>query len=83
MRCDAVRCDPATRHVRHAAQELKWDLNAWRSEEQSKLRSAKPVVADSLAAGFEALDMDGGAGWDLLTRLMAYTPADRCASGLA
>ncbi|KXZ54035.1 hypothetical protein GPECTOR_5g144 [Gonium pectorale] len=60
-------------------QELKWNLDAWRAEEQAKLDSggAKAALADSLAAGFEALAADGGAGWDLVSRLLAYTPTDR------
>ncbi|EFJ43255.1 hypothetical protein VOLCADRAFT_96564 [Volvox carteri f. nagariensis] len=60
-------------------QELKWDLAAWRKEEEAKLAAGglKAALADSLSAGFEALDADGGAGWDLLTRLMSYRPTDR------
>ncbi|GIM05771.1 hypothetical protein Vretimale_10236 [Volvox reticuliferus] len=60
-------------------QELRWDLSSWRKEEEAKLASGatKAALADSLAAGFEALDADGGAGWDLLTKLMSYKPSDR------
>ncbi|GFR46678.1 hypothetical protein Agub_g8295 [Astrephomene gubernaculifera] len=60
-------------------QDLKWDLAAWRREEAARLASgaAKGQQGDSLATGFAALDAEGGAGWDLLSRLMAYTPADR------
>ncbi|GLC41994.1 Serine/threonine-protein kinase STN7, chloroplastic [Pleodorina starrii] len=60
-------------------QELRWDLSAWRREEEAKLEAGgvKAALADSLTAGFEALDADEGAGWDLLTKLMSYTPTDR------
>ncbi|GLI62557.1 hypothetical protein VaNZ11_005225 [Volvox africanus] len=60
-------------------QELRWDLSSWRKEEEAKLASGatKAALADGLAAGFEALDADDGAGWDLLTRLLSYKPSDR------
>ncbi len=65
--------------LRSLPQELKWDLAAWRAEEEAKLAGgqAKAAVAESLEAGFEALAADGGAGWDLLGRLLAYKPTDR------
>ena len=33
----------------------------------------KPEVAE----GFEMLDLDDGAGWELLCSLMAYKPSER------
>lgn len=70
---------PASLPSAPAPQELKWDLAAWRAEEEDRLASgqAKAAVAESLEAGFEALAADGGAGWDLLGRLLAYKPTDR------
>lgn len=59
-------------------QELNYDLNAWRRQE---LKNPKPVK--DMAEGFELLDKDGGAGWDLLTKLMAYKPSDRLSASAA
>ncbi|PNW87375.1 hypothetical protein CHLRE_02g120250v5 [Chlamydomonas reinhardtii] len=72
-----LRNDNALIAFNKRLQELKWDLPAWRREEEAKLPSAKGALAESLEAGFEALDADGGAGWDLLMRLLAYKPTDR------
>lgn len=38
----------------------KWDLADWRRGEEGKTKD--------LTVGFEMLDLDGGAGWDLLCR---------------
>ncbi|KAG2452996.1 hypothetical protein HYH02_002333 [Chlamydomonas schloesseri] len=72
-----LRNDNALIAFNKRLQELKWDLPAWRREEEAKLPTAKGALADSLEAGFEALDADDGAGWDLLLRLLAYKPSDR------
>jgi serine/threonine protein kinase len=36
-----------------------------------------------MVEGFELLDLDQGAGWDLLTKLMAYRPSDRLSAAAA
>lgn len=50
---------------------LGYDLRAWRANE---LR--KGVAKDDLE-GFEVMDLERGAGWDLVTSLLAFQPQDR------
>uniref|UniRef100_A0A7S3VTM9 Protein kinase domain-containing protein n=1 Tax=Dunaliella tertiolecta TaxID=3047 RepID=A0A7S3VTM9_DUNTE len=52
---------------------LNWDLRAWRRQEEARKGGMKPEVAE----GFEVLDLDNGAGWELLCSLMAYKPSER------
>ena len=52
---------------------LNWDLREWRRREERRKGGPKPEVRD----GLEVLDLDEGAGWELLCSLMAYKPADR------
>lgn len=55
-----------------------YDLRRWRRYIEGG--SGKGWGAPSRrewAEGLAILDADGGAGWDLLTRLMAYKPSDR------
>lgn len=66
----ALPCGP----VRRRLEGLKWDLRAWRAEEEGRKGGPK----QDLAEGFELLDLDNGAGWQLLCDLMAYKPSDRC-----
>lgn len=54
--------------------KYKWDLRAWRRQEEKEKGNGK---AGSFQEGFELLDLDGGAGWELLCSLMAYNPRDR------
>jgi hypothetical protein len=53
--------------------KYRYDLRAWRREEESRRGGARPELAE----GFSLLDEDNGAGWQLLCDLMAYKPADR------
>eukprot|EP00955_Chlamydomonas_euryale_P080144 363384-Chlamydomonas_euryale.AAC.3 len=47
----------------------KWDLREWRRKEGCKLKE--------YADGLEMLDLDDGAGWDLLCQCMAFKPSNR------
>ncbi len=48
-----------------------FDLRAWRSQEDKKGGSKE------LQEGFEVLDLDDGAPWELLCALMEYDPRKR------
>ncbi|GFH05756.1 thylakoid associated Ser/Thr-protein kinase stt7 [Haematococcus lacustris] len=59
---------------------LRYDLNAWRVEEEQRRKGG---MKPEMAWGFELLDEDGGAGWQLLCDLMAFKPADRITAAAA
>mmetsp|Transcript_30855 Transcript_30855/g.49644 ORF Transcript_30855/g.49644 Transcript_30855/m.49644 type:complete len:686 (+) Transcript_30855:819-2876(+) len=52
---------------RRMRKEFKYDLQKWRKAERSKLYQE----------GFEILDANGGAGWDLLRNLLSFEPKER------
>lgn len=54
---------------------LNYDLRAWRRAEEKRLGSK--LATDPLGEGFEILDLNNGAGWELLCSLLAYKPSDR------
>eukprot|EP00667_Euglena_gracilis_P002015 EG_transcript_2012 len=49
---------------------FKYDLQAWRESEAKRNRQ-------DYLDGFALLDLDNGAGWDLLKRMMQFNPRDR------
>ncbi|MEW5298591.1 MAG: hypothetical protein WDW36_001696 [Sanguina aurantia] len=50
---------------------FNYDLRAWRANEQRK------GVAKDDVEGFEVMDLERGAGWDLVCQLLAFKPQDR------
>ncbi|MEW5308745.1 MAG: hypothetical protein WDW38_000680 [Sanguina aurantia] len=50
---------------------FNYDLRAWRANEQRK------GVAKDDVEGFEVMDLERGAGWDLACNLLAFKPQDR------
>jgi len=68
MAFPALRSDNAIIAFNRRLEALNWDLRRWRLEEEGK---------KGFAEGFELLDLDDGAGWELLCSLMAYKPTDR------
>ena len=54
-------------------QSLGYDLRAWRADVLRK------GARSDIQTGFDLMDAEGGAGWDLACRLVTYKPSDRCA----
>lgn len=52
-------------------ENLNFDIVAWRETVSRKSMNKE------LKEGFEMLDMDDGAGWDLMKRLLSYEPSNR------
>ncbi len=50
--------------------QYKWDLRAWRRQEEKK-------ASKEMLEGFQMLDLNDGSGWDLLCKLMSFNPSDR------
>lgn len=55
---------------------LDYDLQAWRDETEKK-------ASKDLQEGFKLLDMDDGAGWAFVKKLVCYDPKKRLSSSQA
>ncbi len=55
--------------VHRELQDAEWDLVKWRKSKFGVVKGIKGVAPRDLKEGFEALDLDGGAGWDLLCQV--------------
>lgn len=76
MAFPSLRSDSQLIAFNRKLESMDYDLAAWRQQmEQRGSREA--------AQGFELLDLDGGAGWDLLQRLVAYDPGSRLSASQA
>lgn len=69
-----LRSDNSLIAFNRRLQELGWDLKAWRKDMLAKYPRGLPK---DLEEGFQLLDSEGGAGWDLAAQLVAYNPDDR------
>lgn len=77
----ALRNDNALIAFNRKLRDCGWDLNKWRAAEAlSKRNGAWPR---ELEEGFALLEADGGLGWDLATKLVAYNPRDRLTAAAA
>jgi hypothetical protein len=81
MAFPSLRNDNALIAFNKKLREANWDLNKWRADEALSKRNG--MWPKELQEGFEVLEADGGAGWDLLTKLMAYKPSDRLTAAAA
>lgn len=69
MAFPALRTDNALIAFRKRLEECGWDLRRWRAGEVSKRMGPNGVLPRDLAEGFELLDAEGGAGWDLACKV--------------
>jgi serine/threonine protein kinase len=53
---------------------LGYDIKRWKESCEVRLRAMKDPA---LYEGFEVLELDGGAGWDLLCQLLKFKPEER------
>ena len=60
------------------SEQYNSDLEKWRSA-----ILAKKTLSRDYAEGFQMMDMDNGALWDLTKRLMAYDPSKRLSAAAA
>ena len=77
----ALRGDNGLIAFNRKLRDLNYDLDAWRDSEAMSVRGGQ--WPRDLAEGFEVLDADGGAGWDLAKRLVAYKPGARLTAAAA
>ncbi|WIA41568.1 hypothetical protein OEZ86_008933 [Tetradesmus obliquus] len=75
-----LRSDNSLIAFNRRLQELGWDLPAWKREVVRKHPRGLPK---DLEEGFEVLEAEGGAGWDLACQLVSYNPSDRPTAGEA
>ncbi|KAI8474239.1 MAG: kinase-like domain-containing protein [Monoraphidium minutum] len=71
----ALRSDNGLIAFNKRLKDCNWDLARWRKEEGLSKRNDR--WPKELEEGFEVLDADGGLGWDLACKLVAYKPSDR------
>lgn len=81
MAFPSLRSDNALIAFNKKLASYNYDLRKWRREETKRLGSN--LSKDPLNEGFELLDLNGGAGWELLCSLMAYKPNDRLSAAEA
>lgn len=72
----SLRTDNALIAFNKRLEELDYDLRAWRASLDR--RAAAPY-----AEGLELLDRDGGAGWELLCKLVTFRPKERYSAAQA
>jgi len=73
----SLRKDANLIAFRRTLEGLDWSLPAWRSAQEARKLSKEQQEA------FALLDMDGGAGWKLLCRMMERRPSDRISAAAA
>ncbi|KAF6258518.1 kinase-like domain-containing protein [Scenedesmus sp. NREL 46B-D3] len=75
-----LRSDNSLVAFNRRLQELGWDLPAWKREVIRKHPRGLPKEYEE---GFEVLEAEEGAGWDLACQLVSYNPNDRPTAGEA
>eukprot|EP00803_Ostreobium_quekettii_P001794 evm.model.scf_816.3 EVM.evm.TU.scf_816.3 scf_816:24362-31618(-) len=70
MAFPALRSDNSLIAFNRKLESLNYDMKAWRKLMEGKNNR-------EYTEGFELLDMNGRAGWDLVRRLLAYNPRKR------
>ncbi|GBG70956.1 hypothetical protein CBR_g8256 [Chara braunii] len=71
-----LRPDSGLIQFNRALKKAGYDIVAWREQVESKSR-----VAQEYKHGFEILDMDDGAGWDLVQKMVSYKGRQRISAG--
>jgi len=66
-----MRTDNQLIAFRRTLESMEYDLKAWRRKQEGK------GLSKDLQAGFDILDMDNGAGWNLVCELMEKKPQKR------
>jgi len=76
MAFPSLRSDSQLIAFNRKLESLNYDLKVWRQQMEQK-------GSRETAEGFQLLDLEGGAGWDLLCRLVTYDPARRLSAAEA